>query len=95
MVHQENWQASTIHHCCTWWLGWKEEKINGLTIFFIDPETLDMYRILLALTRPSGKSSLEICRTSMLGLDRMGVEFEDLFRAANDNCNIAVKAGRL
>jgi hypothetical protein len=31
----------------------------------------------------------------MLGLDRMGVEMEDLYRSVNDNCTTAVKAGKL
>eukprot|EP00957_Ditylum_brightwellii_P197776 15066829-Ditylum_brightwellii.AAC.2 len=31
----------------------------------------------------------------MMGLERIGVEMEDLYSAANDNCTTAVKAGRL
>ena len=76
------------------WDG-KRKQINGLTIFFADPETLDIYRIPVALAPPLGKTALALCESGMLGLDRVGVEFKDLFRSINDNCTTAVKAGQL
>lgn len=76
------------------WDG-KRKKINGLTIFFTDPETLETFRIPIALSPPIGETALELCETAMLGLERVGIEMEDIFRAVNDNCSTAVKAGRL
>ena len=73
----------------------KRKKINGLTIFFVCPVTLNVCRIPIALMPPLGAASMDICRTSILGLDRVGVNREDLYHAANDDCVIAVKAGRL
>ncbi len=76
------------------WDG-KRKQINGLTIFFMDSESMTLYRIPVALTPPLGKTSLLLCETCMLGLDRVGVRFSDLNRSINDNCTTAVKAGRL
>lgn len=76
------------------WDG-KRKKINGLTIFFIDPETLDMHRIPVALTKVDSETALALSKTCLHGLDRVGIEFEDLFRSVNDNCTTAIKTGRL
>jgi hypothetical protein len=76
------------------WDG-KRMKINGLTIFFINPTTLEMYRIPIALTLPEGEKSIELYNTSMHGLQRYGIEMEDIYRSANDNCRTARKTGRL
>ena len=72
-------------------------QINGLTIFFADPDTLHLYHIPVALTEPTGKTAIELCRTSMFGLDRVGMKVEDLFKSMNENCTCtaAVKAVRL
>jgi len=42
------------------WDG-KRKQINGLSIFFFDPETLIFYRIPVALTPPFGKTAIELC----------------------------------
>ena len=70
-------------------------QINGITIFFADPGSLHLYRILIALTDPDGKTAIDLCRNNMFGLERVGVEIEDLFKSMNDNTAAAVKAGRL
>ena len=70
-------------------------QINGITIFFADPDSLHLYRIPIALTEPDGKTAIEFCRNNMFGLERVGVEIEDLFKSMNDNTAAAVKAGRL
>ena len=41
------------------WDG-KRKQINGLVIFFIDPEDCQIYRIPIALLKPGGKSGLEL-----------------------------------
>lgn len=76
------------------WDG-KRKQINGLSIFFVHPVSLEMYRIPVALTPPSGKTAIELCKTSMKGLERYEIEIDDLFRSLNDNCTTAKKAGRL
>ena len=40
----------------------------------------------IALTEPKGHTALELSKTSMLGLDRMGIAWEDIYRTVNDNC---------
>ena len=60
------------------WDG-KRKQINGLVIFFIDPEDCQIYRIPIALLKPGGKSALELCSSCMLGLDKYGIEIDDLF----------------
>ena len=45
------------------------KQINGLPIFFIHPETIMIYHIPIDLIPPTGKSSLELCHTRMMGLD--------------------------
>jgi hypothetical protein len=76
------------------WDG-KRRKILGASLLYADPESLETYRIPIVLTPPGGNSSLVLCNTSMHGLERVKVTFEDLFRAINDNCPTAVKQGRL
>ena len=76
------------------WDG-KMKQINGLTTFFIDPTDFCLYRIPLALTKPLGKSAMELSKTCMLGLEKFGIEIEDAFRSINDNCTTAKRAGRL
>ena len=65
------------------WDG-KRNKINGITIFFIHPVSLELYRIPIALTVPLGGTAIELCKTNMMGLSRFDIEVEDLFRSVND-----------
>eukprot|EP00986_Skeletonema_menzelii_P010506 scaffold5115_cov146-Skeletonema_menzelii.AAC.6 len=76
------------------WDG-KRKKLNGLTIFFLHPETLEIYRIPVGLAVPLGGTANALCETSLIGLRRVGVEDEDMHRAVNDNCTTAKKTGRL
>lgn len=77
------------------WDG-KRKKILGITIFFTDPETLQTYAIPVVLTPPSdGEKALALSKDSLSGLANVGVVFNDLFRAKNDNCLTAKKLGRL
>ena len=80
--------------CHDVWDG-KRKTINGLTIIIVDPDTLEVFRVPIALTQPLGKKALELKATCMLGLERAGIKFEDLYAACNDNCTTAVKTGRL
>ena len=75
------------------WDG-KHKKINGLTLFYTHPETLVIRRVPIALTHPTGGTAVESCDTCMCGLERVGAEFEELFRCVNDNCGTAKKAGK-
>lgn len=74
------------------WDG-KRKQINGITLFFIDPTDMVMYRIPIALLKPIGKSAIELSRTNMHGLERYGIDMDDLYRSVNDNCTTAVAAG--
>ena len=76
------------------WDG-KRKQINGITIFFAHPETLDLYRIPVALTPPDGKTALALCENTLAGVGRYGITSEDFWRAVNDNCDVAKKTGRL
>ena len=76
------------------WDG-KRKKINGLTLFYNHPETLVIRRVPIALTPPTGGTAVELCHTCMCGLERVGAEFEDLFRSVNDNCGTAKRTGML
>ena len=61
----------------------KRKQTSDLTIFFIHPKTLVIYLIPVALTPPTGKSSLAPRHASMVGIDRVNIEeVEDLFWAA-------------
>lgn len=76
------------------WDG-KRKKLNGLTIFFLHPVTMEIYRIPIGLAVPLGGTAVDLCDTSLIGLRRVGIEDEDLHRALNDNCAAAKKTGRL
>ena len=76
------------------WDG-KSRKINGITIFFVNPFTMSVVSIPIALTPPLWETALSLCKTCMLGLDQVGLEMQDMFRAVNDNCATAIKAGNL
>eukprot|EP00957_Ditylum_brightwellii_P082034 6237958-Ditylum_brightwellii.AAC.1 len=73
----------------------KRLKLNGITIMFTYPETLEVYRIPIALTPPIGETAMELSQTNMMGLDRFGISFNDLYTAVTDNCTATVKAGQL
>ena len=77
--------------------GWdgKRKQIFGVSIFFVHPETLKVYRIPVALAEPIGKNAKVLCDTTLLSLKRAGVEPEDIFRSVNDNCTTAICTGRL
>ena len=75
------------------WDG-KLKQINGLSIFFIDPETLILYKIPVALAPPLGKTAILLCETCLAGLEEYGIRFVDLNKSVNDNCTTAVKVGR-
>eukprot|EP00957_Ditylum_brightwellii_P163488 12447225-Ditylum_brightwellii.AAC.1 len=49
----------------------------------------------MALTPPIRESAIELSATNMMGLECVGVEMEDLYSTANDNCTTAVKTGWL
>ena len=77
------------------WDG-KRKKINRLTIFYTHPKTLNTRRVPIALTPPLGNSALCLSRDNNLHrLQRVGVEFEDLYRSINDNCSVAQATGVL
>ena len=76
------------------WDG-KRKKINGVSLFFVHPETLEVYRIPIGLAPPLGADAQKLFRTCKEALDRVGVEEEDIFRPVNDNCATAKKTGRL
>ena len=71
--------------------GWdgKRKLIFGVSIFFIHPGSLDMYRIPIGLAQ-----HLELSEATMNIVKRCGGEASDVFRPINDNCNIAVATGR-
>ena len=54
-----------------------------------------MYHIPVALTPPDGKTALALCENTLMGLKRYGITSEDLWRAVNDNCDVAKMTGRL
>ena len=76
-------------------LDGKRKNINGLTIFYTHPKTLNARRVPIALTPPLGNSALCLSRDNLHGLQRAGVEFEDLYRSINDNCSVAKATGVL
>ena len=76
------------------WDG-KRKQINRLTLFFTHPETLQVFRIPVVLTPPKGKSAMLLCQTNMMGLNRVGAIFEDLYRSINYNTTPAVATCRL
>jgi hypothetical protein len=76
------------------WDG-KRKRILGLTIFLTDPNTFQTHAIPVALTPPVGEKAIDLCRECLTSLSRYGIQHTDLFRAVNDNCTTAKKAGRL
>ena len=76
------------------WDG-KRKKINGLTLFYTHPETLVTRRVPIALTHLTRGTAVELCDTCMCGLERVGTDFEVLFRSVNDNCGTAKRTGTL
>ena len=76
------------------WDG-KRKQMNGLMVFFTNPESFFIFCIPVALTPPSGKTVIELCKACMCGLDGVGIEDEDSFRSIGDNCSTVVKAGKL
>jgi hypothetical protein len=76
------------------WDGHRK-KILGLTIFITDPETFITYRIPVALVPPTSESAVSLAEDSLASLDRYGILFNLIWRAVNDNCSTAKKAGRL
>ena len=66
----------------------KQKDINGLTIFFTDPRTMETFRIAVALTHVRSKKANYLAEESLLGLERYGITTKDLRRPVNDNCNI-------
>ena len=66
-----------------------------MTIFFAHPETLEIYRIPTALTPPSGKTGIELCETTIHGLEHVKIKMHDIYRSVNDNCSTAVLTGKL
>ena len=77
--------------------GWdgKRKQIFGVSIFLFHPETLEVYRIPVALAEPLGKVAQVLCNTTLLSLKRAGVELEDIFRSVSDNCTTAIRTGNL
>ena len=73
----------------------KKKDINGLTIFFTDPRTMETFRIAVALTHAHSKTAIYLAEESLLGLERYDITMKDLRRPVNDNCNTAKKTGRL
>jgi hypothetical protein len=76
------------------WDG-KLKQINGVSIFIVHPATMQEFKIPVALHPPEGKTSLELCDCSWIGLSRISLTKADLFRAVNDNATPAVKTGKL
>ena len=70
-------------------------QINGVTIFFIHPETHTLYRIPIGMMPPGGKTGEALKKSCMEALKRVGITHKDLFRSVNDNCSTAKKTGRL
>ena len=66
-----------------------------MKFFFAHPETLEIHRIPTSLTFPSGNTGIELCKTTMHGLERVKIKMHDIYRSVNDNCNTAVSAGKL
>ena len=50
----------------------KREQLNEASILLTDPETLEVFRVRIALTESLGKKSVDLCETHMLGLERAG-----------------------
>ena len=73
----------------------KRKDINGLTIFFTDPRTMETYRVAVALTAITSKKAVELSATSLEGLERYGITMDDIFRTVNDNCTTAKKTSKL
>ena len=73
----------------------KRKQINGLTIFFMDPRIMTLYQIPIVVTPPLGKTAIKLSKTSMLGLERIGIEMDDMYCAVNNNCTTAARAGKL
>lgn len=72
----------------------RSKKLLGLSVIFMHPVTLEVYRVPIALLPPSGEKAHELAETSMLGLERAGIKHTSLYRSVNDNCKTAVKTGR-
>lgn len=70
-------------------------QINGVTIFFVHPETHTLYRIPIGMMPPGGKTGEALRDSCMEALQRVGITERDLFRSINDNCSTAKKTGRL
>ena len=76
--------------------GWdgKRKLIFGVSLFFIHPANLIIYRIPVGLTEPIGKNADDLAKLTMDVLERCGGEAADIFRSVSDNTNVAVATGR-
>ena len=73
----------------------KREKTNGLSIFFMRPETLRIHRLLFSLVPPLGEDSNLLFNTCEEGLERVKVKENDTFRSVNDDCSTVKRKGRI
>ena len=62
------------------WDG-KHKKINELTVFYACLEALVKQCVPIVLTPPSGGSVIALCKICMFNLERVQIEFKDLFRS--------------
>ena len=75
--------------------GWdgKRKLIFGVSLFFIHPANLVMYRIPVGLTEPIGKNVDDLAKLTMDVLERYGGEAAGILRSVSDNTNVAVAMG--
>ena len=73
----------------------KQKEVLGVTIFFYDPVTKDTFRIPLGLETCDNKAAEATVDQALDMLTAAGIEPEDIFKAANDTTNVALKVGRL
>jgi hypothetical protein len=73
----------------------KQKEVLGVTIFFYDLVCNESFRIPLGLETCPDKKAEPTVEQAMDLLQLAGVQPQDVFKAANDTTNTALKVGRM
>ena len=73
----------------------KAKECLGVTVHFYSPPRRKVFRVPLGIERSNDKKAAPTAEQSLAILDGAGIGQSDIYRAANDTTNAALKTGRL
>jgi len=73
----------------------KKKEVLGVTVFFCCPPKKLRLKVPIGLTVVDDKTSSKTAELTMKMLNACGINAEDLYKAANDTTNSALKVGRI